>query len=123
VDSNLSRLRIAARIHFFLKRELGIGIDVERMLKRASYAGEVLALCDSVKGSELAQLAQQFRAATLARDAASHRHAMPWAEDTSGFGLSRPLETGTPGADKADDTPADSATSRSWFSPARWLNR
>ena len=56
MDRNLTRLQIAARIHFFLKRELGTGIDVETMLKRASYAGEVLALCDGARGTELEKL-------------------------------------------------------------------
>ena len=88
----MTRLQIAARIHFFLKRELGTGIDVETMLKRASYAGEVLALCDGARGTELERLARQFRVATAeAERPARARVAQPWAEDTSGFGLSRPL--------------------------------
>jgi hypothetical protein len=94
MDGNLSRLRIAARIHFFLKRELGTGIDVETMLKRPGYAGEVLAMCDACKGTELERLAREFRLAT----AHAERPAAPvpsavWG-DTSGFGLSRPLPEG-----------------------------
>jgi hypothetical protein len=93
MDANLSRLQIAARIHFFLKRELGTGIDIETMLKRPAYAGEVLAMCDKAQGTQLAELARRFRAATAeAERIAHHRVAQPWAADTSGFGLSRPLE-------------------------------
>ena len=93
MDPNLSRLQIAARIHFFLKREVGTGIDVETMLKRPGYAGEVLAMCDRAQGTELAELARRFRAVTAeAERIAHHRVAQPWAADTSGFGLSRPLE-------------------------------
>lgn len=93
MDSNLSRLQIAARIHFFLKRELGTGIDVETMLKRPSYAGEVLAMCDSARGTELERLARQFRVATAeAERPARAKVPQPWGADTSGFGLSRPLE-------------------------------
>jgi hypothetical protein len=92
MNAQLSRLQIAARIHFFLKREVGTGIDVETMLKRASYAGDVLAMCDGAKGTELERLAHQFRLATAeAERPASSRVAQPWS-DTSGFGLSRPLE-------------------------------
>lgn len=91
MDPNLSRLQIAARIHFFLKRELGTGIHVETMLNKASYAGEVLAMCDACKGSELERLAREFRVAT-AKAEAPLRAAPAWGADTSGFGLSRPLE-------------------------------
>jgi hypothetical protein len=102
MDAQLSRLQIAARIHFFLKRELGTGIDVETMLKRASYAGEVLAMCDKARGTELADLARRFRAATLEIERAAHaRVHQPWAADTSGFGLSRPLEDHHAGAPAA----------------------
>jgi hypothetical protein len=91
MDAQMSRLQIAAKIHFFLKRELGTGIDVETMLKRPSYAGEVLAMCDKARGTELAELAQRFRSATAeAERTARQRVPQPWADDTSGFGLSKP---------------------------------
>lgn len=94
MDGNLGRLRIAARIHFFLKRELGTGIDVETMLTRPGYAGEVLAMCDACKGTELERLAREFRQATAhaERPASAVPHA-DWG-DTSGFGLTRPLPIG-----------------------------
>ena len=89
-DLNLSRLQIAARIHFFLKREVGTGIDMESMLNHASYAGEVLALCDRAQGTELATLARRFRNATAEAERGARPSPPAWG-DTSGFGLSRPL--------------------------------
>lgn len=85
-----ARLRIATRIHFFLKRELGRGIDVEAMLRHAGYAGEVLRLCDKARGTELHRLGCEFRVATAAEEHAAGRAkvAQPWAADTSGFGVS-----------------------------------
>jgi len=76
-----------------LKREVGTGIDVETMLKRESYAGEVLAMCDKARGTELALLAQRFRQATAEFERGVRPlPPQPWAADTSGFGLSRPME-------------------------------
>jgi hypothetical protein len=89
-----ARLRIAARIHFFLLRELGHGIDVEGMLKVPSYAGEVLAMCDRARGTPLQRLGNEFREATAQATEAAGGHAglnQPWAADTSGFGLTRPM--------------------------------
>jgi hypothetical protein len=123
MDGNLGRLRIAARIHFFLKRELGTGIDVETMLKRPSYAGEVLAMCDACKGTELERLAREFRVAT----ARAERPAAPvpttgWG-DTSGFGLTQPLPAAAKKPsraadhDEADDQAASPRRSSSPPSP------
>lgn len=88
-----ARLQIAARIHFFLKREIGAGIDVEGMLKLPHYAGEVLAMCDRARGTKLQQLGQEFRRASAAVDAAGGHAGVPqpWAADTSGFGVTRPM--------------------------------
>jgi hypothetical protein len=55
------RLKIAQRIHELLQRELAQGIEVPRMLAQPLYARDVLLVCDAVRGSELATLAQQFR--------------------------------------------------------------
>jgi hypothetical protein len=89
-----ARLQIAARIHFFLLRELGTGIDVEGMLKLPSYAGEVLAMCDRARGTRLQQLGNEFRkvtAATVGTAGGGHEGVpQPWAADTSGFFLSQP---------------------------------
>ena len=55
------QLKIAQRINLLLQRELAQGIDVPRMLAQPLYARDVLLVCDAVRGSDLALLAQQFR--------------------------------------------------------------
>ena len=90
-----ARLQIAARIHFFLLKELGTGIDVEGMLKAPHYAREVLDICDRARGTRLHQLGQDFRRVTAElAGLAAGGHAgveQPWAADTTGFGVSQPL--------------------------------
>ncbi len=61
-----SRHRTAQRMAPLLLRELGTGIEVKRMLAQPLYARDVLLVCDAMRGSELAALAEQFRAATRA---------------------------------------------------------
>jgi hypothetical protein len=56
------RFRIATRIHYALKRELGEGIDVGMMLGRPDYAHEILAACRASGDLELAALAREFQA-------------------------------------------------------------
>ena len=51
-----SPLQIATKIHFFLLRELGQGIDVERMLTHRRYERDVLLVCEACKGTDLALL-------------------------------------------------------------------
>lgn len=113
-NSNPTPLQIAAKIHFFLMRELGQGIDMKQMLERRAYARDVLLVCDACRGTELAELARQFRAATAdtpaLQAAPGHtRRPLDWAADTSGFGDSR----------VAAEPPAE--PTRSWF--ARLLSR
>ncbi|MDP3084415.1 MAG: hypothetical protein Q8N44_12115 [Rubrivivax sp.] len=54
------RLQIASRIHQRLRRELGQGIDAERLLADRLYARDVLLVCQAL-GGELATLAQQLQ--------------------------------------------------------------
>lgn len=58
------RFRIAARIHHALVGELGMGIEVMRMLQADGYAHEVLSVCDACGKKDLTRLARHFRAAT-----------------------------------------------------------
>ena len=94
--SALNRLELASRIHQQMLRELGQGIEVERMLTQDRYARDVLLVCDALRGSELAVMAAEFRAASqvVMRPLAPPGHvvqATDWSTDTSGFGpLSRP---------------------------------
>jgi hypothetical protein len=55
------RLQLATRIHYALMREIGVGIDVGRMLKHPLYARDVLLVCDACSGHDLPRLATAFR--------------------------------------------------------------
>lgn len=114
-----SRLQLATKIHFFLLRELGQGIDVDRLLRGSSYARDVLLVCEACRGSELAELARQFRDATAAQAPARKTAAasgspgyakqqLDWSRDTSGFGAS--------GLNAEPTRTAKAEVKRSWFS-------
>lgn len=112
---------IAQRIDLHLRRQLGEAVDVRRALADERYVGDLLLVCDAMKGTELPLLARQFRAAGELYEAErvrllrAGRHAGPpqdWAADTSGFGVSQPPPIAQP---------ATSDAQPSWFSPSRWL--
>jgi hypothetical protein len=116
VDSS-SRLRIATRIHFALLRHYGEDVEVGTLLKNEADANEALWVCEASGDAEMVALARQFRAAS--RDEAKARvkaQAAPqdaaWARDTSGFGISRPLDL---------DTQASGFASSNWLKPSTWL--
>jgi hypothetical protein len=117
-----TRPHIAQRIHLLLRRELGQGIDVVRMQADPLYARDVLLVCDAMPGSELATLAQQFRATepAAAPGAADAGAASHWPQAHSDFGASKPA-----GQDSEPPLPpmGSPATMRHWLSPARWLGR
>ncbi len=56
-------LKIADRIHLLLVRELGQGLDRQRMVKDALYARDVLLVCDALLQTDAPFLAQHFRRA------------------------------------------------------------
>ena len=122
------RLRIATRIHFALLRHYGEDVAVSTLLKNGAAAREALWVCEASNHDELVQLAVQFKTATRqearavqlrerqARAETSHGAApreMAWSQDTSGFGLSRPLEL----------TDAPASASGRWLKPSTWLRR
>jgi hypothetical protein len=121
VSHSPSPLQIATKIHFFLMRELGKGIDVEKMLQQPRYARDVLLVCDACAGTELAELASTFRQVKklydrLEASAQSPGHARQptdWSRNTTGFGVSRPLEDPGPPVDPAAADP------RGWLSRLR----
>lgn len=133
VDTS-SRLRIATKINFALLRYLGEGIDVGAMLKRPSYATEVLYVCRGSRDRELGALADQFEAAPHAdvRMPASHAAALAdthateapqdaaWAENTTGFGVTRPM-LATDVAASCPRTATPSGAPR-WYEARRWFN-
>ena len=59
-------LKVADRINNLLWHELQQGIDIERMVEEPLYARDVLLVCDAHAGTDLAALAQHFRAAAVA---------------------------------------------------------
>ena len=114
------RLRLATRIHFALLRHCGEPVGVSALLKGGDEAREALWVCQASGQAELVALALQFMNSPLA---AAVRHAAPqdaaWAQDTSGFGVSRPADDNEPAT--RGHTPARAPTG--WLNPAHWLRR
>jgi hypothetical protein len=112
VDTS-SRLRIATRIHFALLRHYGEHVEVGTLLKNEADAHEALWVCEASGDAELTALARQFKQPSKARPTAK---AAPqdaaWARNTSGFGLSRPLEL--------ENAPSGFGSSN-WLKPSTWL--
>jgi hypothetical protein len=116
IVSNPVQLRIAARIHFLLKRDLGEGINVSAMLNDANEAREVLFVCQASGNRELVSLGRQFvqagklvhaeRSADGAARADAPQDAA-WSRNSSGFGI----------------TPPQAPEERSWRSATQWLRR
>lgn len=120
-----ARLRVATRIHFALLRHCGEQVSVSTLLKGGNEMRETLWVCEASNHAELVALAAQFtqlvqftpEASALAPERAAPQDAA-WAQDTSGFGLSRPAnEIAAVGRWAAP------GTSAGWLSPARWLRR
>jgi hypothetical protein len=125
VSHSPSPLQIATKIHFFLMRELGKGIDVEKMLQQPRYARDVLLVCDACRGTELADLANAYRQVRKLYDRLeTTRPGSPghtqrptdWSRNTTGFGVSRPLDDSQP-----PDTGSPPPEGRSWLQ--RWRER
>jgi hypothetical protein len=112
------QLRIATRIHFILKRDLGEGINVAAMLSDANEAREVLFVCQASGNPELVSLARQYvNAGKLAKPAQSSGTAKreapqdaAWSRNTSGFGVTHAAELSPP-------------EESSWRSATQWLRR
>ena len=124
------RLRLATRIHFALLRHCGEPVGVSALLKGGDEAREALWVCQASGQAELVSLAMEFMNSASAGSAVSPaavRQAAPqdavWAQDTSGFGVSRPAGDHEPAARVHDqaDTPARAPSG--WLNPAHWLRR
>jgi len=109
-----SRLRLATRIHFALRRRYGETAEVADLLRGAASAQEALWVCDASGDIELTLWARQLRTliaqpdlsrtlaeedkallnSTAAQAVATEPEAAPadmaWSADTSGFGLYGP---------------------------------
>ena len=62
---------LADRIHVLLVREIGQGLDRQRMVHEPRYARDVLLVCDALRGTDAPLLAQAFRRAAAGSDAAA----------------------------------------------------
>jgi hypothetical protein len=107
MDEHL-RLRLASRINHLLLRELGEGVDVGMLLKRAPYATEVLYVCAASGNPELKALGEEFARVTRAyherivremeggaapgADSAPPTQASAWPSGASDFSASRPMD-------------------------------
>ena len=54
---------IVSRIDLQLRRHLGQAVDAHRAVSDTRYAKDMLLVCDAMEGTELPQLAMQFREA------------------------------------------------------------
>ncbi len=61
-------LKIAIRIDALLVRELGQGMDANRMVAEPRYARDVLLVCDAMRDTDAPELAGHYRRATLAAE-------------------------------------------------------
>ncbi len=111
-----TRLRIATRIHFALLRQYGEHVEIGILMQGGADAREAMFVCEASGDTELATLARRLRHADRAEAKAPTAkpapQETPWADNTTGFGISRPLEL--------DDA---AASSGHWLSPSTWLRR
>jgi hypothetical protein len=101
IPSSNRRLQLATRIHYALLRELGLGIEIGRLLKHPLYARDVLLVCDACEGNELPRLARALRGAMQEAVEAG-------ATGTSSFGMSAfsASQLSIPGEDQPESVPA-----------------
>lgn len=110
-------LKIALRIDALIARELGRGVDAERMLSDALYARDVLLVCDSMRDTELAIQSARFRDAM---EAEPHPDDAPRPARASGFSPSNFLSSlfgGNSALEAAGDVPPPAR--RGWFGRSR----
>jgi hypothetical protein len=97
-----ARTLIASRIDLQLRRHLGQPVDTYRAIHDARYAKDMLLVCEAMQGTELPQLAQQFREAdehiSAARRAlaprSGRRTPMPYVPPASLNAAQRPVTFG-----------------------------
>jgi hypothetical protein len=66
-------LKIADRIHVLLVREIGQGLDRQRLVKDPLYARDVLLVCDALRQTDAPFLAYHFRRASACPEEGSVR--------------------------------------------------
>lgn len=105
------RLLLARRIDAGLERQLGMGIELPRLLGSALYARDVLLVCQAYPDTELPELALQFRVASAGAAAANT------SAPASGFDSSTPADSAPGGAERPD------SRARRWHNPSSWFGR
>ena len=124
--STPAQLRIAARIHFILKHDLGEGINVAAMLSDPREAREVLFVCQASGNTELVTLARQFvTVSKLAKSQAAVDGPQDavWARNTTGFGVSTQAAELPSTLEASEASNAREPSERSWRSATQWLRR
>ena len=98
-------LKIARRMHLLLQREIGRGVDLQRMLRDPLYARDVLLVCQALPRTELPELAEFYRRAAACPDEAELAAAKR--RKGTGFNSSRLLHSlfGPPAGPKAQAAP------------------
>jgi hypothetical protein len=74
--------KLADRIHRLLKREIGQGLDRQRMLADPLYARDALLVCEALRHTDGPNLARHYRRAAEASEEGS-------GEERRGFSASR----------------------------------
>ena len=110
------RLRIATRIHFALLRRFGEHVAVSALLQGSDEAREALWVCEASGEREMLALAIRFRSTEPRAALPAVPQEAVWGQDTSGFGLSQPID------EVSMAMPSASPGAR-WLSPAAWARR
>jgi hypothetical protein len=112
VDTS-TRLRLATRIHFALLRHYGQKVEIGELMKREGEVREAIWVCEASGDAELATIARQLREANDAPEVPGRvPQDTAWASETSGFGVSRPVEL-----EMTAQAPAN------WLKPSTWGRR
>jgi hypothetical protein len=128
LDSN-TRLRVATRIHHALMRQLGETVAVNALLDGSAEGREALWVCEASEDRELVDLAKHFRRAGLPQQAPTKavggraKQENTWAQNTTGFGVSRPVGLGTAArpAEHAGTPRLNDDGAAHWLSPSSWF--
>ena len=111
-----TRLRLATRIHFALLRHYGQKVEIGELMKSEGEVREAIWVCEASGDAELATIARQLREANDAPETPEVPGRVPqdtaWASETSGFGVSRPVEL-----EMTAQAPAN------WLKPSTWGRR
>ncbi len=106
------RLQLANRMHIALLREIGQGIDLDRMLQSDLYARDVLLVCKAFAGTELQQLGSEFVQAS--------RTSAPMPDAAAADSDFAPSSPAGEGGRRRKPAPPPPLSSR-WMYPSRWF--